>query len=86
MVTRLGMSPTVGLRSYDAKTMSDDERKVIDKEVKDMLNQSYTRAQNVLKKHETELHRLADALLKYETLSVEEIRLIIQGKPIQREL
>lgn len=86
MITRLGMSPTVGLRSYDTKTMSDDERRLIDKEVKDMLNQSYSRAQVVLKKHETELHRLAEALLKYETLSVEEIRLIIAGKPIQRDL
>lgn len=86
MVTRLGMSPTVGLRSYDTKNMSDEERKLIDGEMKQLLNSSYTRATGILKQHETELHRLADALLKYETLTVDEIKLVIQGKPINRDL
>jgi len=86
MVMRLGMSEAVGFRSYDAKNMSEDDRRLIDKEMKELLNASYGRAQGILKKHETELHRLAEALLKYETLTADEIKLVVEGKPIPRDL
>jgi len=86
MITRLGMNHTVGLRSFDPKNLSDDERKLIDKEVKELLNLSYDRAKRILKTNETQLHRLADALLKYETLTVEEMKLVVEGKPLKRDV
>lgn len=41
-------------------------------------------ARNYLHDHVDELHRLAEALLEYETLTGEEIRQIMRGQPIER--
>ena len=48
--------------------------------------ESRERAQNLLRQYSVEHRRLAEALLKHETLSVDEIRLVIGGKPLQRKL
>ncbi|WAR04518.1 YMEL1-like protein [Mya arenaria] len=46
--------------------------------------EAYERAMNILKSHQTELKRLAEALMKYETLDADEIKAIIEGKSITR--
>lgn len=40
----------------------------------------------MLKQYSVEHKRLAEALLKYETLSVEEIKVVISGKPLDRKI
>lgn len=44
------------------------------------LQESYERAKNILKTHQREHKMLAEALLKYETLDAEDIKLIMAGK------
>ena len=48
--------------------------------------ESRERAQNMLKQYSVEHKRLAEALLKYETLSLEEIRVVITGTPLERKM
>ena len=40
----------------------------------------------MLKQYSVEHKRLAEALLKYETLSVDEIKLVVGGKSLDRKL
>ena len=47
-----------------------------------IFQESYARAKVLLKNHEVEHKRLAKALMKYETLSKEEITSVINNKPI----
>jgi len=44
-----------------------------------MLNESYKRAIVLLKTHRKELDLLAEALLNYETLDVEDVKAIVGG-------
>ena len=44
--------------------------------------EAYVRAKSILYKRSKEHKRLADALLKYETLDASEVKLAIQGLPI----
>ena len=50
------------------------------------LQESYDRAQQLLKTHSKQHQRLAEALLKYETLTADEIKLVIAGKPLARKI
>lgn len=47
-----------------------------------MGQESYERARALLKKHADEHERLAEALLKYETLDLEDVRNVIEGRPV----
>merc|ERR1711966_569935 len=48
-----------------------------------LLSNAYARAAEHLKQNEKELHRLAEALVEYETLSADEIQMAIVGKSKQ---
>ncbi|KAI1729230.1 peptidase family m41 domain-containing protein [Ditylenchus destructor] len=95
MVKRHGMSTTLGLRDYTVKDennslVSVNERspqtnETIDQEIKKLLDESYARAKDLLTKYKKEHHALAEALLQYETLSADEIGLVIKGKEIPRD-
>lgn len=80
MVTQYGMSDKLGQVIYDKQTESTETRSLIELEVRALLDASYERAMRVLKTHETELHRLAKALLAHETLTGEQVRLAIKGE------
>lgn len=63
------------------------------------MNESSERATQLLKKHEDQLHtvseaqsletadawQLAKALVEYETLSLDEVRTVLQGRKLERE-
>lgn len=49
-----------------------------------ILQESYERAKALLKTRSKELRLLAEALIKYETLDAEEVKLILDGKDINR--
>jgi ATP-dependent metalloprotease len=82
MVMGLGMSKAVGPFKLDEKRISDHMQHVVELEVQKILNESYARAQRVLSTHKDELHTLANALLKYETLSLEEIQRVLKGEEL----
>ena len=54
--------------------MSEETAKKVDAEVKKIVDQGYERAKKILTEKLNDLHKLAKALLVYETLSGEEIK------------
>ena len=57
--------------------MSEETAKRVDAEVKKIVDAGYERAKKILTEKIEDLHKLAKALLMYETLSGEEIRNLI---------
>ena len=76
MVTKYGFSDKVGLASTDYSDygLSHDTRLAIEGEVKRMLDEANARARALLKKHEKDLHMLAEKLLDKESLTGAELR------------
>ena len=56
---------------------------LIDKEVRKVIDRNYDRARKVLSKHMKELHEMADALMKFETIDRDQIADIMAGKPVR---
>ncbi len=91
MVTRFGMSDELGFLAYQEneeevflgrsvarqQNVSEETAKKIDSEVKKIVEKGYNTAKDVLNKKADDLHKLAKALLEYETLSGDEIRDLI---------
>ena len=91
MVTRYGMSEELGPLAYGENEdevflgrqiarqqhMSEETAKKVDAEVKKIVEKGYERAKQVLTEKIDDLHKLAKALLIYETLSGDEIRDLI---------
>ncbi len=98
MVTEWGMSDLLGPVLYaensnevflgravtQNKNMSEDTARLVDAEIKRFLTEAHTEATNILKKYDSELERLAQALMEYETLTGDEIKEVIAGKPLNR--
>ena len=57
--------------------MSEETAKKIDAEIKKIVDEGYKRARKILTEKIDDLHKLAKALLIYETLSGEEIKDLI---------
>nr|VDC63328.1 unnamed protein product [Brassica rapa] len=78
MVTKFGMSKEVGLvtHNYDdnGKSMSTETRLLIESEVRLLLEKAYNNAKTILTVYNKELHALANALLRSETLSGKQIK------------
>ena len=91
MVTKFGMSNELGPLSYGDNEdevflgrqiarqthMSEETSKKVDIEVKKIVDTGYNRAKKILTEKLADLHKLAKALLVYETLSGDEIRDLI---------
>jgi cell division protease FtsH len=94
MVTKWGLSEKLGPLKYDeddgevflgmsagvkTKPISADTARLIDEEVRRIIDQCYKRAATILKEHEPQLHLMADALMEYETLNAAQIDDIMAG-------
>ena len=98
MVCEWGMSESLGPITFGKKEeaiflgreisqnrdYSEQTAQAIDREVRDLVERNYRRAKEVLAQNVDTLHRLAKALLEYETLDSAEIDRIIQGLALQR--
>ena len=97
MVTKWGMSEKLGPLQYEesqegylgmgqtARTMGGAEtNKLIDAEIKRLVEQGLGRAQEILTDQEEKLHLLAQAMLEYETLTGEEIDQLMNDGAIDR--
>ena len=94
MVTKYGMSLELGTIAYGEneeevflgrsvtkqQNMSEETAKKVDAEVKKIVDKGYERAKKVLTEKIDDLHKIAKALLIYETLSGDEIRDLILKK------
>ncbi|XP_029003209.1 ATP-dependent zinc metalloprotease YME1L1-like isoform X2 [Betta splendens] len=85
MVTRFGMSNKLGVMTYgDITKQSPETQAAIEQEVRALLKDSYERAKNILKTYSNEHKKLADALLRYETLDAKEIKMVLEGKSLDQ--
>ena len=85
MVMAYGMVDEIGIMRYsdhDLKELAPETRKLIDDQIKRLLNESYARAKKCLLKHAKDHHKLAKALIDYESLTGDEIRDYLKGKPL----
>src|SRR6185369_3718648 len=99
MVTRWGLSDELGTVAYGEnqeevflgysvsrqQNISEDTVKKIDAEIKRFVEAGYTEAEQVLTEKRADLEVLAKGLLEYETLSGDEIKDLLAGKPPVRE-
>jgi cell division protease FtsH len=98
MVMEYGMSEKLGwLRYRDnqeevflghsvarSQSVSEETARLIDQEVRRLIEEAEGAARRVLTEHLDELHRLASNLLEYETLTGEEAKKAIRGEDIGR--
>ena len=97
MVTKWGMSDKLGPLMYEqsqegylgmgqtSRTMAGAEtNKLIDAEIKSLVEGGLKRAQDVLTEQEDKLHLLAQALLEYETLTGDEIQTLLDTGKLDR--
>lgn len=77
-------NPFLGYSLGKKDHVSEETMNQIDEEVKKLVNTAYEEATSLLKKHEKKLHKLAKALIEYETLSGDEVELILKGKSLKR--
>ena len=66
-------------------TMSDETQQLVDEEIKRFVEEGYETAQRVIRESIDQLHLIANALIEYETLSGDEIRDLMDGKPPVRD-
>src|SRR5689334_2780865 len=100
MVTEFGFSDKLGPLRYSdneeevflghsvtqRKNVSDATAKLIDEEIRRIVDHGEHTARDILGGHLDELHALAKGLLEYETLSADEIRRVIKGERIVRDV
>jgi cell division protease FtsH len=65
--------------------VSEETAQLIDQEVRRLIEEAEGTARKVLTDNLHELHRLAEALLEYETLTGEESKKAIRGEDIGRD-
>ena len=57
----------------------------IDQEVRKIVNQCHDMAKEIISSHKTELERIANALMEYETLTSEQIQRVVNGEDISAD-
>ena len=91
MVTKYGMSEELGPVEYgenqeevflgrsvtQTQSVSEAVAQKIDKEIRKLVDEGYNQAKQILSSKIDDLHKIAKALLTYETLTGEEIENII---------
>jgi cell division protease FtsH len=93
MVTEYGFSPVLGRMAYStpgadmfhAPKIAEETQKVVDMEIKRLVEEGYLTAKKILTEKRKDLDKLANGLLEYETLSGEEISDLLEGKIPTRE-
>eukprot|EP00056_Hartaetosiga_gracilis_P006051 m.92560 g.92560 ORF g.92560 m.92560 type:complete len:711 (-) comp12361_c0_seq1:245-2377(-) len=86
MVMKYGLSDKVGPMMFENEdNISEATRYVIETETKALLDNAMKSAMDILSLHEKEHQRLAEALLEFETLTADEMRLVIKGKNLNKK-
>ncbi len=94
MVTQWGMSDEMGPMVYGERehepflgreitrqtNISEETARKIDVVVRQLIEDNYDRAKNILIEHMDQLHLLAKGLIKYETLDTTDIDRVMEGK------
>ncbi|MEN3793560.1 ATP-dependent zinc metalloprotease FtsH [Fulvimarina sp. MAC3] len=100
MVMEYGMSDKLGRLRYkqnqdevflghsvaQQQNMSEDTARLIDSEVRGIVEVAENKARQVLNDNIDQLHLLAKSLLEYETLSGKEVDDLLHGRPLTRDM
>ena len=98
MVTKWGMSDRLGMLQYAApeqevflghsvtqhKTMSEATAKIVDEEIRLLIDNAVETANRILDEHREDLENVARGLLEFETLNGDELRQILRGEAVVR--
>jgi cell division protease FtsH len=98
MVLGWGMSDSLGPISYESDTglkdlvyimpaerdFSDKTAETIDAEIKRIIDESYRKAKEVIEANKDTVDRIAKALLKYETLDADDVKIILEGGQLDK--
>jgi len=93
MVTKWGLTEKLGPLTYSEdegevflgrsitqhKHVSDDTARLIDIEVREIIDAAHRTAKQLLEDHSEQLYVMADALMKYETINSDQIDQIMKG-------
>ncbi|MEZ8989389.1 ATP-dependent zinc metalloprotease FtsH [Vibrio breoganii] len=99
MVTQWGFSEKLGPLLYaeeegevflgrsvtQTKHMSDDTAKLIDDEIRQIIDRNYARARQILEENMDIMHTMKDALMKYETIDAGQIDDLMERRSDIRE-
>jgi cell division protease FtsH len=99
MVTEWGMSDKLGRVRYNgneqevflghsvtqSKNLSDQTAKLIDEEVRQIIQNGEATAKKILTRKRSDLHTVAKALLEFETLSGDDVKKLLAGGTINRD-
>ncbi len=98
MVTKWGLSEKMGPLMYAEEegevflgrgggsqngSVSGETAKMIDSEVRSIIDHCYTTAKQILADNRDKLDVMADALMKYETIDADQIEDIMAGRPVR---
>jgi cell division protease FtsH len=98
MITEYGFSDKLGPLRYSEneeevflghsvtqrKNVSDATAKIIDDEIRRLIDDAEIVARKVLEEHREDLNLIANALLEYETLTGDEVKALLRGETIVR--
>jgi cell division protease FtsH len=90
MSDKLGLIDFVGDNPYkemglaSGNEYSELTSQAIDEEIKRILDEAYDNAKSLINTNKHKVEEIAKALVKYETLDAEEVRMILEGKEIDR--
>ncbi len=98
MVTEFGFSDKLGPLRYSdnqeeiflghsvtqQKNVADATARIIDEEVRRLIDEAEAKAKEILLARRDDLERLASALLEYETLTGNEVDAVLRNEPITR--
>lgn len=96
MVTKWGLSDTIGTIDHSEddsskiyhsnKPYSEETGKIIDQEIKKIVDDALTKAKKILLDKKNDLEKLAKNLLEFETLTGDEIKDLLAGNEIRKKL
>ena len=86
MVTQMGFSDALGdidlMSNYE--TLSSETKRKIESEVQRIVDEGRQQAARVLNEHRSELELIANALLEYEILSLDEVKKVLRGEKLPK--
>ncbi|MES2743484.1 MAG: ATP-dependent zinc metalloprotease FtsH [Pseudomonadota bacterium] len=91
MVTRFGMSDSMGVMVYEdsqqegffggsAKTISEATQQKVDAEIRNILDTQYALSRKLLEEHREQVEMMTKALLEWETIDADQINDIMAGQ------
>ncbi len=77
-----GENVFLGREIANSSTVSEETERMIDQEIRAIIDTNYQRTAKILKENMEKLHVMAKALLEFETIEKEDLDAIMSGQPL----